>query len=111
MSLEQIHTGPGFLGLAADAGRSDLHRAHVMLRLALRDAADVEDALAGIAELTALHRITGDYDLVAIVEAPQADRLDALIARITTLRGVRAASASRLLPDRQRPSARAFAAE
>lgn len=111
MSLEQIHTGPGFLGLAADAGRSDLHRAHVMLRLTLADAADVEGALAEIAELTALHQITGDYDLVAVIEAPHADRLDSLISRITTLRGVRGASASRLRSDRERPSARAFAAE
>jgi len=57
----------------------------------------VERDLAGLAELTALHQISGDYDLVAVVEASQAEALDALIARITRLRGVSAAMTSRLL--------------
>ena len=110
MNLEQIHTGPGFLGAAADAGRSDAHRAHVMLRLARRDMADVEAVLAEVSGLTALHQISGDYDLVAIVEAAHADALDALIARITMLRGVSAAMASRLCPPSSQSSARTFAA-
>lgn len=111
MSLQQINTGPGFLGVAADAGRPDaLFRAHVMLRLARRDMADAEHALAEITGLTALHQISGEYDLVAIVEASQAEALDALISRITKLRGVLAAKASRLLSPRGRSDVQSFAA-
>lgn len=69
----------------------------------------VERDLAGLAGLTALHQISGDYDLVAVVEAAQAEALEALIARITRLRGVSAALTSRLLSPVQ-ADARSFAA-
>lgn len=113
MSLQRINTGPGFLGVAADAGRPDAWpRAHVMLRLARCDMAEAERALAAVAGLTALHQISGDYDLVAVVEAPHAEALDALVARITRLRGVSAAMTSRLRTSvsPSRAHARAFAA-
>lgn len=110
MQLEQIHTGPGFLGAAADAGRAAPYRAHVMLRLARRDMDDVERVLADLDELTALHQITGDYDLVAIVEATHAEALDGLISRITRLRGVSAAMTSRLQPASSHSAARSVAA-
>jgi DNA-binding Lrp family transcriptional regulator len=109
VQLEQIHTGPGFLGVAADAGRAAPHRAHVMLRLARRDMESVERDLADLAGLTALHQISGDYDLVAVVEASQAEALDALIAGITRLPGVSAAMISRILSP-VRADARSFAA-
>ncbi|GEM_PF-2595665 len=110
MSLERIDTGPGFLGVAADAGRARAApRAHVMLRLARRDMADAERALADVAGLTALHQISGDYDLVAIVEAAHDEALDALIAEIARLRGVSAALASRLIPSASLSRAASFA--
>ncbi|WP_395444118.1 Lrp/AsnC ligand binding domain-containing protein [Caulobacter sp. UC70_42] len=110
MSLQRIDTGPGFLGVAADAGHHDtLLRAHVMLRLARCDMAEAERALAEIAGLTALHQISGDYDLVAVVEAPHAEALDALVSRIARQRGVSAAMTSRLHPSVSRSRARAFA--
>ena len=110
MHIEQIHTGPGFLGATPGAGREAPHRAHVMLRLARRDMADVERALADLTELKALHQISGDYDLVAIVEASHAEALDALISRITRLGGVSAVMTSRLLAFPRHSSARPFAA-
>lgn len=111
MSLQRIDTGPGFLGVAADAGRPDaLLRAHVMLRLARRDIAEAERALAEVDGLTALHQISGDYDLVAVVEASHAEALDALIARIARMRGVSAAMTSRLRPPVSHTRARSFAA-
>jgi DNA-binding Lrp family transcriptional regulator len=108
--LEQIHTGPGFLGVAADAGRAARHRAHVMLRTTRRDMAEIERALAEIGELTALHQISGDYDLVAVFEASQAETLDGLVARITRLRGVSASMTSRLMAPVPQAGARSFAA-
>lgn len=111
MSLQRIDTGPGFLGVAADAGRPDaLLRAHVMLRLARRDLAEAERALAQVHGLTALHQISGDYDLVAVIEASHVEALDAAIARITRLRGVGAVMTSRLRSSVSQTRARSSAA-
>ncbi|PIB95616.1 Lrp/AsnC family transcriptional regulator [Caulobacter sp. X] len=110
MHPEQIHTGPGFLGVAADAGRAAPVLAHIMLRLARRDMDAVERDLARLAGLTALHQVTGDYDLVVVVEAPHAKALDALVAEITRMRGVTGAMTSRLLPAGRQAGARSFAA-
>lgn len=111
MNLQRINTGPGFLGVAADAGRPNAAlRAHVMLRLAKRDMAEAERVLAEVDGLTALHQISGDYDLVAVVEASHAEALDATIARITRLRGVSAALTSRLRASISHPRARSVAA-
>ena len=110
MSLQRIDNGPAFLGVAADAGRPDgFLRAHVMLRLARCDMAEAERALAELAGLTALHQISGDYDLVAVVEAPHAEALDALIARVVGLPGVRRATTSRLRSSVGSSRARVFA--
>ncbi|MDR6625853.1 DNA-binding Lrp family transcriptional regulator [Caulobacter segnis] len=70
----------------------------------------VERDLADLAGLTALHQISGDYDLVAVVEASRAEALDALVARITRMRGVTAAMISRLPRSAGETSARSFAA-
>ena len=110
MHLQQIHTGPGFLGAASDSGRAAPLRAHIMLSLARRDMDAVERDLAELAGLTALHQISGDYDLVVVVEAAQPEALDALIARITRMRGVTTAMTSRLLPSARETGARSFAA-
>lgn len=88
--------GPGFLGVAADRGDIAL-RAHVMIQVAPRDAAEVGARLADMSELTALHQITGDYDLVAVVEAGRAEDLQRTLERIHALAGVRHALASMVL--------------
>ena len=64
---------------------------------------------ADVAGLTALHQISGDYDLVAVVEAAHDEALDALIAEIARLRGVSAALASRLTPSASLSRAASFA--
>ncbi len=88
---------PAFLGVAADRGDA-APRAHVMIRVAPRDAADVGARLAAMSELTALHQITGDYDLVAVVEAGRAEDLERTVDRIQAMAGVRHALASVVLP-------------
>ena len=71
-----------------------------MLEVAPRDAAAVEARLIAMAELTALHQITGDYDLVAVVEAARLEDLERAVDRIRGLAGVRRAEASMLLARR-----------
>jgi len=89
--------GPGFLGVAADRGDAAL-RAHVMIRVAPRDTADVSHRLSQMSELTALHQISGDYDLVAVVEARKPDDLERTVDRIQAMSGVKQAQASVVLP-------------
>lgn len=88
---------PAFLGVAADRGDA-APRAHVMIQVAPRDADGVTAGLAEMSELTALHQITGDYDLIAVVEAGRPEDLERTVARISALVGVRRAQASVLLP-------------
>lgn len=102
--------GPGFLGIAADRGDAAL-RAHVMIQVAPRDAAEVEARLADMTELTALHQITGDYDLVAVVEARRPEDLERSVDRIHALAGVRRALASVVQPARSQPFTRSPATE
>jgi nitrate reductase NapAB chaperone NapD len=91
--------GPDFLGVAADRGDAAL-RAHVMIQVAPRDATEVGARLADMAELTALHQITGDYDLVAVVEAGRSEDLEQAVSTIRALAGVRQAQVSIMLPGR-----------
>lgn len=94
---------PAFLGVAADRGDA-APRAHVMIQVAPRDADGVTAGLAEMSELTALHQITGDYDLIAVVEAGRPEDLERTVARISALVGVRRAQASVLLPRAGRAS-------
>lgn len=89
--------GLGFLGIAADRGDAAL-RAHVMIQVAPHDAIEVGTQLADMAELTALHQITGEYDLVAVVEAERAEDLQRTLERIRALNGVGLAQASMVIP-------------
>lgn len=90
-------TGLGFLGSVADHVATFAPRAHLMLEVAPRDAAAVEAGLVAMTELTALHQITGDYDLVAVIKADRLEDLERAVDRIRALTGVRRAEASMLL--------------
>lgn len=89
-------TSLGFLGAAADHVATSASRAHLMLEVAPHDAAAVEAGLVAMPELTALHQITGDYDLVAVIQAARLEDLEPAIQRIRALDGVRRAEASML---------------
>jgi len=71
-----------------------------MLEVAPRDAAEVEARLVAMAELTALHQITGDYDLVAVVEAAEVEDLERALEQIRALVGVRRSETSIVLARR-----------
>lgn len=93
-------TGPGFLGVAADHDAAATPRAHLMMQVAPRDFADVEARLAEIAGLTALHQISGDFDLLAVVEAARPEDLERTVETIVNLAGVRRAQAAMIAPRR-----------
>ena len=74
-----------------------LIRAQVMLKVQLKLAKATEDALAAIVELSALHAISGEYDMIAVVEAETVSELNELIDRIGALDGVERTTSSILL--------------
>ncbi len=82
--------------LGADYDRR-LIRAQVMIKVQLKLAKATEDELAAIAELSALHAISGEYDLIAVIEAETVSELNALIDRIGALDGVERTTSSILL--------------
>ena len=82
--------------LGADYDRR-LIRAQVMIKVQLKLAKATEDQLAAIAELSALHAISGEYDLIAVIEAETVSELNALIDRIGALDGVERTTSSILL--------------
>ncbi|CAN5213099.1 Lrp/AsnC family transcriptional regulator [soil metagenome] len=74
-----------------------LIRAQVMIKVQLKLAKVTEDELAAIAELSALHAISGEYDLIAVIEAETVSELNTLIDRIGALDGVERTTSSVLL--------------
>ncbi len=74
-----------------------LIRAQVMIKVQLKLAKATEDELAAIAELSALHAISGEYDLIAVIEAETVSELNTLIDRIGALDGVERTTSSVLL--------------
>ena len=82
--------------LGNDYGRR-LIRAQVMIKVQLKLAKVTEDELAAIAELSALHAISGEYDLIAVIEAETVSELNGLIDRIGALDGVERTTSSILL--------------
>ena len=72
-------------------------RAHVMLKVQPKLARATEEQLGDIPQLTALHAISGEYDMIVMVEAEGVSQLNDLIDRIGVLDGVEKTTSSILL--------------
>lgn len=72
-------------------------RAHVLIKVTGKLARATEKQLQSIPEITALHAISGVYDLIAELEAPNAAELNELIDRIGELEGIEKTTSSILL--------------
>lgn len=95
--LEEVGVIQGYtVRLGSDYDRR-LIRAQVMIKVQLKLAKATEDELAAIAELSALHAISGEYDLIAVIEAETVSELNTLIDRIGALDGVERTTSSVLL--------------
>jgi len=84
----------------SDAYRSGLVRAHVLITIAPKSLPAVTAALAAISEVTALHSVSGTFDLIAILAAPSIADLDSLIDRIGAIDGVERTLSSIILSTR-----------
>ncbi len=79
---------------------SGLIRAHVLITIAPKALSAVTASLDAIPQVTALHSVSGTFDLIAIVAAPSISQLDQLIDEIGTIGGVERTLSSIILSTR-----------
>jgi len=72
-------------------------RAQVMLKVAPRLTQALERKLIGLPELVALHAISGEYDMIALIEAEGVSALNDVVDRIGLLEGVEKTTTSILM--------------
>jgi len=82
------------LGRAFAAGRV---RAHMMIKTLPRFHREVEQALAAIPLVQAIHAISGEYDVIAMLETEDSAQLNELIDEIGLLDGVERTTTSVIL--------------
>jgi DNA-binding Lrp family transcriptional regulator len=95
--LEKMGPIQGYtVKLRADYNRR-LIRAHVMIKVLPKLSRATEQQLAAMPALTALYTVSGEHDLIAVVEAEDVSKLDTLIDEIGSLEGVEKTTSSILL--------------
>ncbi|MGQ3080533.1 MAG: Lrp/AsnC ligand binding domain-containing protein, partial [Allorhizobium sp.] len=72
-------------------------RAHMMIKTLPRFHREVEQALAGFSLVQAIHAISGEYDIIAMLEAEDGAQLNELIDDIGLLDGVERTTTSVIL--------------
>jgi DNA-binding Lrp family transcriptional regulator len=85
--------------LSADHEKN-LVRAHILVTALPKLSASVEAVLRRIPEVRTLHSVSGNFDMIIVVEAPSVRDLDALIDRIGALEGVERTLSSIILSTR-----------
>jgi DNA-binding Lrp family transcriptional regulator len=66
----------------------NLVRAHILVTALPKLSASVEAVLRRMPEVRTLHSVSGNFDMIIVVEAPSVRDLDTLIDRIGALEGV-----------------------
>ena len=98
--LEQRGVISGYsVKLSSDYERN-LVRAHILVTALPKVSAAVEGVLRRIPEVRTLHSVSGNFDMIVVVEAPSVRDLDALIDRIGALEGVERTLSSIILSTR-----------
>lgn len=98
--LQRQRVIAGFTISVPDELEAHLVRAHVLITLAPRRSAAIEQALRSIPEVRVLHSVSGPFDLIAIVAAASIGELDTLIDRIGALDGVERTTSAIVLSTR-----------
>ena len=98
--LEREGVIAGYGVRLSEAYLSGLIRAHVLITIAPKALSAVTASLDAIPQVTALHSVSGTFDLIAIVAAPSISQLDQLIDVIGTIGGVERTLSSIILSTR-----------
>ena len=86
--LEREGVIAGYGVRLSDAYASGLIRAHILITIAPKALAQVTSALDKMQAVTALHSVSGSFDLIALIAAPSISELDQVIDRIGAIDGV-----------------------
>ncbi|MDR7142480.1 Lrp/AsnC family transcriptional regulator [Rhizobium sp. BE258] len=86
--LEREGVIAGYGVRLSDAYASGLIRAHILITIAPKALAQVTSALDKMQTVTALHSVSGSFDLIALIAAPSISELDQVIDRIGAIDGV-----------------------
>ena len=72
-------------------------RAHMMIKTLPRYHREVEQALAALSQVQAIHAISGEYDIIAMLEAEDSIQLNELIDDVGLLEGIERTTTSVIL--------------
>jgi DNA-binding Lrp family transcriptional regulator len=89
--LDRLESGGVITGYGvrlSEAYSSSLIRAHILITIAPKALSQVTASLSRIQAVTALHSVSGSFDLIAIIAAPSIAELDLLIDGIGAIDGV-----------------------
>ncbi|MBB4864053.1 DNA-binding Lrp family transcriptional regulator [Pseudomonas nitritireducens] len=98
--LEQQGIISGYSIKVSDSYAQSLVRAHVLVTALPKLSHPVVQALEKIAEVKTLHSVSGNFDMIVIVEALSIRDLDAVLDRIGALDGVERTMSSIILSTR-----------
>lgn len=95
--LEREKLITGYTVRTSDTHERGQIRAFLMITLGPKQQAGVEAAMRKMAEVRALHSVSGAFDMVAEAATPSIGDMDALIDRIGALEGVERTTSSIIL--------------
>jgi len=95
--LEEENVVAGYTVRLGNAFAASRVRAHMMIKTLPRFHREVEQALASFALVQAIHAISGEYDIIAMLEAEDGAQLNELIDEIGLLDGVERTTTSVIL--------------
>lgn len=95
--LERTGVIAGYAVKLSETVERGLIHAFVMLTVEPKQAAAVTSALRALAGVRRLQSVSGPFDMIAAVEAPSVERMDALIDQIGALKGVERTNSSIVL--------------
>jgi DNA-binding Lrp family transcriptional regulator len=95
--LERTRVISGYAARTSDAYEQGMIRALVMITVGPKQSAGVEAAVRKMADVRALHSVSGPFDMIAEASTPSIGDMDALIDRIGALEGVERTTSSVIL--------------
>lgn len=95
--LEEEKVVAGYTVRLGNAFAASRIRAHMMLKTLPRFHREVEAALGTLPQVQAIHAISGEYDIIAMLEAEDSAQLNELIDEIGLLEGVERTTTSVIL--------------
>lgn len=95
--LEEERIVAGYTVRLGHAFAASRVRAHMMIKTMPRYHREVEQALAGLSQVQAIHAISGEYDIIAMLEAEDSIQLNELIDDVGLLEGIERTTTSVIL--------------